>query len=145
VSTETPTPPDVAFEGGAALPEWSTPELTRTHFVRYAGASGDFNPIHHDEVAARGLGYDSVFAPGMLTAGLLARYLTQLVGAGSLRRYRVRFSGQVWPGDVLTCRGSVEGGREEGGERRVDLALEVVNQAGDVVVSGAATAAVPRT
>ena len=96
-------------------------------------------------MTARRLGYDSVFAPGMLTAGLLARYLVALVGAGSLRRYRVRFSGQVWPGDVLTCRGTVERVDEDEGERGVDLRLEVVNQNGDVVISGAATAAVPPT
>lgn len=130
---------------GAVLPEWIVEGLTRTHFVRYAGASGDFNPIHHDEVVAQGLGYPSVFGPGMLTAGLLAHYLTDQVGVGCLRRYRVRFTGQVWPGDTLTFRGSVTGAYEEDGEGRVDLELAVVNQEGTVVVSGAATAAVGPT
>ena len=131
----------VAFAEGDDLPEWSTAELTRTHFVRYAGASGDFNPIHHDEVAARRLGYESVFGPGMLTAGLLAGYVTRLVGVDNLRRYGVRFTGQVWPGDVLTCRGSVERAGDDG----FDLRLEVVNQHGATVVSGAATAVVRPT
>jgi acyl dehydratase len=139
--------PLAVLPSSGELPQWEVPELTRTHFVRYAGASGDFNPIHHDEVTAQRLGYASVFGQGMLTAGILAHYMTDIVGVGALRRFRVRFVGQVWPGDVLTCRGSVAGTHDdpEGGERLVDLDLEVVNGTGDVVVSGAATAAVRPT
>jgi acyl dehydratase len=135
----------VELTEGHDLTAWEVPPLTRTDFVRYAGASGDFNPIHHDEPAAQGLGYRSVFGQGMLTAGILGHYAKDVVGSGNLRRFRVRFTGQVWPGDVLTCGGSVTKAYEEAGERRVDLDLRVTNQDGDAVISGGATAAVPPT
>src|SRR5437016_11468246 len=79
-----------------------THKLTRTDLVMYAGASGDFNPVHHDEVAAQAAGLPSVFGHGMYTAGLLATAVTNYVGVGNLRSYRVRFTRQTWPGEVLT-------------------------------------------
>jgi acyl dehydratase len=75
--------------------------VTRTDIVRYAGASGDFLPLHHDEEAAKAAGFPSVFAMGMLSAGLLAASATNLLGTDAVRRYRIRFREQVWPGDVL--------------------------------------------
>lgn len=75
-----------------------THTLTRADLVQYAGASGDFNPMHTDEVAAREAGLDSVFGHGMFSAGLLATAVTGWVGVGSLRRYNVRFVKQTWPG-----------------------------------------------
>src|SRR6476660_8484934 len=94
----------VFFEGmaeGDAAPEFSH-ELTRTDLVMYAGASGDFNPMHTDEVAAQAAGLPSVFGHGMFTAGLLATAITDYVGVGNLKSYRVRFTKQTWPGEVLT-------------------------------------------
>src|SRR5574338_1681476 len=80
--------------------------LTRTQIVQYAGASGNFNPIHHDEMfATRAAGYPSVFAHGMLTMGLTGRLLTDWLGDGVLREFGVRFVKQVFPGDTLTARG----------------------------------------
>ena len=125
-------------------PEWSTPEpLKRTDFVRYAGASGDFNPMHHDDEFAQAVGYPSVFGHGMLTAGILSHYLTDWLGAGNLRRFRTRFSGQVYPGDKLSFGATVTKTYEDGDERRVDCDLTVTNQNGDVVLTGTATAALP--
>jgi acyl dehydratase len=125
-------------------PEWSTPEpLKRTDFVRYAGASGDFNPMHHDDEFAQAVGYPSVFGHGMLTAGILSHYVTDWLGAGNLRRFRTRFSGQVYPGDKLSFGATVTKTYEDGAERRVDCDLAVTNQNGDVVLSGSATAALP--
>jgi acyl dehydratase len=118
------------------------PPLTRTMFVRYAGASGDFNPMHHDDTIATQVGNPSVFGHGMLTMGLAARVVKDWFGPEALRRFQVRFSKQVWPGDVLTCTAKVAGKREEGGDRLVDLDIEVVNQNGDKAITGAATAAV---
>src|SRR6266700_6222029 len=76
--------------------------LTRTDLVMYAGASGDFNPMHTDEIAAQQAGLPSVFGHGMFTAGLLATAITNFVGIGNLESYRVRFTKQTWPGEVLT-------------------------------------------
>jgi acyl dehydratase len=115
-------------------------ELTRTDLVKYAGASGDFNPMHHDEVKAKESGLPSVFGHGMFSMGLLGRALTDWAGVGNLRRYQVRFTKQTWPGEVLTSRIVVSGKREEGGEKLVDVTVELANQDGEVKLSGAATA-----
>ena len=118
--------------------------LTRTQIVQYAGASGDFNPIHHDEVfASKAAGYPSVFAHGMLTMGLTGRLLTDWLGDGVLREYGVRFVRQVWPGDTLTARGVVKEIRVSGAEGLVEIEIETRNQKGEPVVSGSAVAALP--
>ena len=115
--------------------------LTRTNFVRYAGASGDFNPMHHDDTIATSVGNPSVFGHGMLTAGLMARVVKDWFGPEAMRRYQVRFSKQVWPGDSLTFTATVTGKREENGEKLVDLECTATNQDGVEVLVGSATAA----
>ena len=116
-------------------------DLKRTQIVMYAGASGDYNPVHTDEVfTTKVAGYPSVFAHGMLSMGLTGTMLTNYVGDGRLTRYGVRFTSQVWPGDTLTANAEVEGVREENGEMLVDLKVTTTNQDGVVVVSGYATA-----
>jgi len=117
--------------------------LSRTQLVMYAGASGDYNPVHTDEVfATKVAGYPTVFAHGMLSMGATARMLTNWVGDGRLTKYGVRFVSQVWPGDTLTARATVEAIREEGGQRLVDLDVVTLNQDGKEVVSGYASARV---
>ena len=118
------------------------PALTRTMFVRYAGASGDFNPMHHDDTIAAQVGNPSVFGHGMLSMGLAARVVKDWFGPEAIRRLQVRFSKQVWPGDVLTCTAVVTAKRDEGGEQLVDLTFSVANQDGVTAVIGEATAAV---
>jgi acyl dehydratase len=115
--------------------------LTRTQIVQYAGASGDYNPVHTDEVyATQAAGLPTVFAHGMLTMGLTAKMLTGWVGDGRLTRFGVRFTRQVWPGDTLTARATVVAIREESGTDLVDLTVETFNQDLEIVVSGYATA-----
>ena len=76
-------------------------DLTRTQLVMYAGASGDYNPLHTDEIYTREVaGYPTVFAHGMLTMGLTGKMLTNYVGDGRLKKFGVRFTNQVWPGDT---------------------------------------------
>lgn len=113
--------------------------VARTDFVRYQGASGDMNPIHHDEEFARAAGFPSPFSVGMFQAGLLATYATDWLGADNLRRYRVRFKEQVWPGDTLSCTGEVVRAYEENGEPRLDLELTCSRQTGGVAVQAWAT------
>jgi peroxisomal enoyl-CoA hydratase 2 len=140
-----------AFEDlqvGDAAPPLVVEDISRTHFVRYAGASGDFNPMHHDDTIATSVGNPSVFGHGMLTAGLMARVLTDWFGPTGLRRYQVRFSKQVWPGETLTCTATVTDLRDEAGDGQssglVDVECQVANQDGEVKLTGSATATVPK-
>ncbi|MCW3475662.1 MaoC/PaaZ C-terminal domain-containing protein [Limobrevibacterium gyesilva] len=115
--------------------------LSRTQIVQYAGASGDYNPLHTDEVyTTQVAGYRSVFAHGMLTMGLTGKVLTNYVGAGRLNRFGVRFTNQVWPGDTLDATATVAAIREEDGKLFADLTVSTVNQDGKEVMSGTATA-----
>ena len=118
-------------------------DLKRTQIVQYAGASGDYNPLHTDEVyTTQAAGYPSVFAHGMLTMGLTGKMLTNYVGDGRLTKFGVRFTNQVWPGDDLDAKSTVTAIREEGGKHFVDLTLSTTNQDGKEVASGSATARV---
>ena len=118
-----------------------TDAVTRTQLVQYSGASGDYNPLHSDDLYTREVaGYPGVFAHGMLSMGMTGRVLTDWVGDGRLTKYGVRFSKQVWPGDALTATATVDAVREEDGVWFADFSVETVNQGGDVVVRGTATA-----
>jgi len=116
--------------------------LTRGDLVEYAGASGDFNPMHTDDVAARDAGMPSVFGHGMFSAGLLATALTNWAGVGSLVRYKVRFVKQTWPGERFETRISVTCKRVEDRKTLVDVECSLSNDAGEVKVSGEATLSV---
>ena len=120
-----------------------THTLTRADLVQYAGASGDFNPMHTDEVAAKEAGMQSVFGHGMLSAGLLATALTNWVGIGNLKRYNVRFVKQAWPGEEFSTRITVTAKRTEDGVHLLDVDCSLANQNGEVKVAGEATAILP--
>lgn len=116
-------------------------DLTRTQLVMYAGASGDYNPLHSDELfATKAAGFPGVFAHGMLTMGLTGKALTDWVGDGRLREFGVQFRGQVWPGDTLTSTITVRDLRDVDGEPVADLDVATRNQDGAVVVTGSASA-----
>jgi acyl dehydratase len=131
------------FAEGAVIPPFVVENLTRTDLVRYAGASGDFNPIHHDEGFAKMAGNPTVFGHGMLTAGFVAKCITDAVGPGNLRRYKVRFATRVWPGDTITCSGRITRRYEDAGEPRIDGEVTATTQRGETAVTGTFTAAVP--
>ncbi len=112
-------------------------DLKRTQIVQYAGASGDYNPLHTDEIYATKIaGYPSVFAHGMLTMGLTGQAIAGLVGAENLLRFGVRFTAQVWPGDTLTVRCAVV----HAGDGDAEFSVSTVNGDGTGVVSGYALA-----
>ena len=134
-----------------ALVEGAGPEplvvgpLTRTDFVRYQGASGDMNPVHHDEPFARAAGFAAPLGVGMFQAGVLAAWAAGWLGPENVRATRVRWKEPVWPGDVLTFHARVQRRFEENGERRVELALRCTRQTGGVAVEGSAIFVVPTT
>jgi acyl dehydratase len=118
-------------------------KLTRADLVEYAGASGDFNPMHTDDVAAKEAGMPGVFGHGMLTAGLLATALTNWAGIGKVVRYRVRFVKQAWPGEDFVTSISVTAKRQHGDRNLVDVECSVASGEGEVKVSGEATVELP--
>jgi acyl dehydratase len=105
--------------------------VTRTDIVKYAGAGGDFNPLHHDDDYARVLGYPAAFAMGLLTVGYLATAVEQWFGRDRIASFTTRFLAPVWVGELVIC--SAEPG--EDGEVRLD----VRNEAGEAKVSGRVT------
>ncbi len=131
----------VLMREGDELPRTVVGPLTRTDFVRYAGAGGDLHPLHHDEPYAMQAGMPSVFGMGMLHAGMLGNRLARWVGPDNIRSFSVRFTKQVWPGDELAFNGhvtSVERGEDE--RAYAEVSLSVVTQSGEEVLRGHATA-----
>ena len=114
-------------------------DLKRTQIVQYAGASGDYNPLHTDEIfTTKVAGYPSVFAHGMLTMGMTGKMLTDYVGDARLTKYGVRFTSQVWPGDTLDATATVT----EVADGLVKFDVSTRNQDGIEVLSGYAEARV---
>jgi acyl dehydratase len=124
---------------GASVPPRTLGPITRTDFVRYQGASGDMNPVHHDETFAEAAGYDAPLGIGMFHAGILATWATDWLGPENVRAFRVRWKEPVWPGDILTFSGRIARRYDEGGERRVDLELVCARRGGGTVAQAWAT------
>lgn len=118
-------------------------DIKRTTIVQYAGASGDYNPLHTDEVfTTQVAGYPSVFAHGMLTMGMTGSMLTSYVGDGRLTKFGVRFTNQVWPGDDLDATATLENIEEVEGQKLANFDVVTTNQDGTVVLKGYAQARV---
>ena len=131
-----------AVKEGDEIPAFVVQNLTRTDLVRYAGASGDFNPIHHDQTFAEAAGNPTVFAHGMLNAGFVSRCVSDFVGTQNLRKFRVRFATRVWPGDTVTCKGKVTKKYEADGKRFIEGEVAALNQKGEVAIQGSFVAEV---
>jgi len=123
-------------EEGSELAPLVKPAITKVQLLKYAGASGDFNLIHTDVETARQVGLPGTIAHGMLSMGFLGQYASQLAGPkGFVSRLQVRFSGMVFPGDVLTCRAKVIKKESD----KIELELFVEREAGKALTSGEAT------
>ena len=125
---------------GDELPPLVKGPLQQIQLTRYAGASGDFNPIHQDHEFAKAAGMGDVFAHGMLSMGFVGQAVTDWAGAGNVRKLGVRFAGIVRLRDTITCRGRVVG---KPGPDLVDLEVWAENQRGERVVTGKATVTLP--
>lgn len=106
--------------------ELSVGPITRTDLVKYAGASGDFNPNHHDEIYSIRSGFDKPFAHGMLQGGIVSRLITDWFGVGTLRYFRLRFSAQTWPGDTIICKAKIIKKLED--KKIIEIEAEAKNQ-----------------
>jgi len=129
-----------AVKVGDELPPLVKPPVDRLQIARYAGAAQDWNPLYVDEPHAKGAGFPSAQAPGMIAMGFLGELAVDWVRGARLRRFQARFVKIVWPGDVLTARGRVTDRRfEEGGRYVADIEVWAENQRGELVVRGSAT------
>lgn len=123
---------------GDEIPAMAKAPVDRVQLARYAGASGDFNPVHVDETYARGIGMPSVYAPGMLIMGFLGQLLSDWARGAQLRRYNVRFIKMVWPGETVVCKGRVTDRWGDNGRYFAELDLWAENQKGELVLRGQA-------
>ena len=127
---------------GDTGPEIVIEDLKREDFVRYAGASGDFNPIHYDEPYAKGAGNPSVFGQGMCTAGYAAHMVSDWFGLENIRTFRVRFQARVWPGDTVTVSGEVTDVTREDEGATVEAEITVKND-DETLITGTTVAKLP--
>jgi acyl dehydratase len=127
-----------AVRVGEELPALTKTPVDRVQLARYAGASGDFNPVHVDETYAKSLGMPSVYAPGMLIMGFLGQLVSDWARGAQLRRYSVKFSKIVWPGDTVVCKGRVTERWGDEGRYFAELDLWAENQKGELVLRGGA-------
>lgn len=128
---------------GSEMPPLVKGPIQQIQLTRYAGASGDFNPIHQDDEFAKAAGMGGVFGHGMLTMGFVAQAVTDWAGVGSVRKIGVRFTGLVRLKDVVTCRGRVVDKAAKDGRHTADVEIWAENQRGEKVVAGRATVALP--
>lgn len=128
---------------GAELPPLVKGPIQQIRLTRYAGASGDFNPIHQDDEFAKAAGMGGVFAHGMLSMGFVAQAVTDWAGVGAVMKITVRFAGLVRLGDTVTCQGRVLTKTSKDGVHLAEVEIWAENQRGEKVVTGKATVALP--
>lgn len=147
MSTNTQTSTKLHYEDvhiGDALPVLVKSAITHQQLVRYAGASGDLNPLHTDPTVGEMVGTGGLIAHGMLIMGFVGQMLSDFVGPTALRRFHVRFKGMTYPGDVITCTGSITEKYEANGEDLIAGNVQAVDQAGNVKLAGSFVAALPK-
>jgi acyl dehydratase len=147
MTTNASTPAKVYYEDvqvGDAIPKLTTSSVSHLQLVRYAGASGDFNPLHTDPKIGEMIGTGGIIAHGMLIMGFVGQLLSDYVGPTALRKFGVRFKGMTHLDDVITCTGTITEKYEVDGETRIAGKVQATDQNGDLKVSGTFVAAVPR-
>ena len=129
---------------GEAIPPLVKQPVTHLQLVRYAGASGDFNPLHTDPKVGESIGFGGIIAHGMLIMGFVGQMLSDFVGPTALRAFGVRFRGMTRLGDVITCTGTITDKSETEGEGRIAGTVQAADQTGNVKVTGTFVAALPK-
>jgi len=147
MTTELPVSKKLYFEDvqvGDELPRLVKAPVTQLQLVRYAGASGDFNPLHTDPRIGEMVGTGGIIAHGMLIMGFVGQLLSDYVGPEALRQFNARFKGMTYPDDVIACTGVITKKYEEDGNFRIAGKVQAADQNGDVKVTGTFIAALPR-
>jgi acyl dehydratase len=138
---------EVFFEDiviGTQMPELVKAPLLKLQQVIYAGASGDFNPLHTDDDFARAVGMkDGVITHGMLIMGFVGQAITGWIPKKNLKRFGVRFVGMARPGNTITITGKVIDKRNHAGENLITCEVIAIDEEGDVKVTGSFEAALP--
>ena len=140
---------------GDDMPSFTCDPINRTHLVRYAGSSGDFNPLHHDNTFVAMFGMERVISHGMLVMGITGRAITEWVPQKYLKSFKVRFSGMTEPCDLndmentsaratLTVTGKVTEKKEEGGDNLIVCEIQTADALGGVKITGTFSAALPK-
>lgn len=125
------------LKAGQRLTSLTKASVTKVQLVKYAGASGDFNPLHTDDDFAKKIGMQGVIAHGMLVMGFLGEYVMNLAGDLAVpTNFKMRFGAMTVPGDQITCSAFVENVYEEEGKRFVQLELIAEKEPEHVVGSG---------
>jgi peroxisomal enoyl-CoA hydratase 2 len=136
-----PEPSDLAsLSVGDRGPAVTVVDVRREDFVRYAGASGDFNPVHYSEPFARNAGNPAVFGQGMFTAGVAAHFVADWLGLANVARLRTRFTSQLWPGESIAATGEVTETTVVDGQIKVTVDLAIATGDGETLLTGEATA-----
>jgi acyl dehydratase len=131
-------------QGGDALPPLVKPPITHAQLVRYAGASGDFNPLHTDPSVGEKVGLGGIIAHGMLIMGFVGQLVSDFVGPTALRSFEVSFKGMSHLEDVITCTGTIDNKYEVDGEACISGTARAADQTGSVKVVGTFVAALPK-
>ena len=124
------------IEVGHKLPTVEKAPVTKTQLVRYAGASGDFNPLHTDDAVAQKAGLKGVIAQGPLIMGFMGQAITRWVSRRHLQRFQVRFKGMTFPGDIISISATVAEKAKEGQNLRILCHTEAKDQKGEIKLTG---------
>lgn len=127
------------INAGDIIPEITFDEVTQVQLIKYAGAAGDFNPIHTVPSYAKEAGLDGTIAHGMLIMGMLGKLVSDWAGVKNVVKYGVSFKNKTVPGDILTAKGEVKKISEKEGETFVDCKVYIEDSNGDLKVDGKVT------
>ena len=146
MTTNAQVPVKLYFEDvqvGDTIPKLVKSPVAHLQLVRYAGASGDFNPLHTDPKFGELIGVGGIIAHGMLIMGFVGQLLSDYVGPTTLRKFNVRFKGMTRIDDVITCTGTITEKYETDAEARIAGKVQATDQNGEVKVAGTFVAALP--
>ncbi len=124
---------------GDEIPALAKAPVDRVQLARFAGATGDFNPLHVDEAHARTLGMPSVYAPSALGMSFLGQLITDWARGAQIRKFNAKFIKLIWPGDTIVCKGRVSDRHGTGGSYFIELEVWAENQKGELVLRGGCT------